>query len=238
MTVVLSDLFYNLLMNKQGGQLQYKINISWSHNFAYGIGLIASDGCISKDGRHVRLISKDLEMIENFKKAFVLDNKIGKSARGGETEKKYYYTAFGDETFVNYLKSIGLTPAKSKTISELKIPDEYFADFLRGEFDGDGSFFTSWDKRWPKSFVFNLVIYSASIEFLLWIKSKLNTLYSTTGFIKHFKSAGVYGLQFAKKDSTTLANAMYSQNDMLFLKRKYDKIKAALDFNKNLHMPD
>ena len=39
---------------------------------------------------------------------------------------------FGDVVFYQWLLSLGLTPNKSKTIGPLKIPYEYFFDFLRG----------------------------------------------------------------------------------------------------------
>ena len=45
---------------------------------------------------------------------------------------------FGDRIFYDFLISLGITPAKSKTIASLKIPEKYFADFLRGCIDGDG----------------------------------------------------------------------------------------------------
>ena len=138
------------------GQPQSKVSTKWSGNLAYAIGLIAADGCLNKDGRHLWFSSKDLELIEKFKKSLGLSNKIGKYARGGETEKRYFCITFGDINFHSFLNSIGLTPAKSKTIKFVKIPKNYFADFLRGLFDGDGSFYTFRDKRWPNSFSFKL----------------------------------------------------------------------------------
>lgn len=36
-----------------------KIKIKWSPKFAYCIGLITSDGNLSKDGRHISFTSKD-----------------------------------------------------------------------------------------------------------------------------------------------------------------------------------
>ena len=46
-----------------------KTKIKWSANFAYAIGLLTTDGNLSKDKRHISLTSKDLEQIENFQKA-------------------------------------------------------------------------------------------------------------------------------------------------------------------------
>ena len=37
-----------------------RIKIEWSPEFAYAIGLIVTDGSLSKDGRHINFSSKDL----------------------------------------------------------------------------------------------------------------------------------------------------------------------------------
>lgn len=62
----------------------------WSKNLAYAIGLIATDGCLSKDGRHIELTSKDLEQIANFKKILNSDNKIGTKKSYYNPNRKYY----------------------------------------------------------------------------------------------------------------------------------------------------
>lgn len=68
------------------------VNIIWRANFAYAIGLIASDGCLSKDGSHIDFTSKDLEQVENFRKVLGLKNRIGLKSRGkkGTSDKKYF----------------------------------------------------------------------------------------------------------------------------------------------------
>jgi len=37
------------------------------------------------------------------------------------------------------LINLGVIPRKTYNLGEIKIPDEYFADFARGFFDGDGT---------------------------------------------------------------------------------------------------
>lgn len=124
----------------RGRRLQHKVKIEWSSNFAYAIGLITSDGNLSGDRRHMAFTSSELELMEKFKIALSLKNKIAPCGRGGEKEKKYFQLHFGDKIFYQYLNSIGLTARKSKTIQAVQVPNEFFADFLRGLFDGDGSF--------------------------------------------------------------------------------------------------
>lgn len=45
------------------------IDTTWRSEFAYAVGLIASDGCLRKDTMEVRFVSKELEMIRLYKKS-------------------------------------------------------------------------------------------------------------------------------------------------------------------------
>ncbi len=216
------------------GFLQRKVKIEWSSNFAYAIGLIASDGCANKDGKKIWLSSKDLELVEKFRKALSLNNKIGKYARGGEIEKRYFYLSFGDVAFHRFLGDIGITPAKSRTIKLVSVPKEYFADFLRGLFDGDGTFYSFWDIRWKSSFVFKLSFASASINFISWLKEKLTEFYGVKGYIH--KGVGVLNLEYVKGDSARLFAAMYYKKELLFLNRKYLKMKDAFEKDEALKL--
>ena len=64
-------------MGKRGPKPKGKVKIKWSGNFAYAIGLLATDGCLSPDGRHITLTSKDLDQLETFMKCVGIKNKIG-----------------------------------------------------------------------------------------------------------------------------------------------------------------
>ncbi|HEY4509914.1 MAG TPA: LAGLIDADG family homing endonuclease [Candidatus Paceibacterota bacterium] len=219
----------------QGGQLQRKVQIKWSSNFAYAIGLITSDGNLNSDGRHITFVSKDVELAKNFKTALGIDNKITRVGRGGETIKKYYGVNFGDKVFYKFLNTTGLTEKKSKTIQSVNVSKEFFADFLRGLFDGDGTFYTFWDTRWPNSFCFKLSFASASKDFIEWLKAELSRLYGVTGYFH--KGAGVINLEYTKGDSKKLFSIMYYQNDLLFLMRKYTKIKNAFEKDGTYGLP-
>ena len=210
-----------------------KIRIEWSSNFAYAIGLIASDGNLAKEKGRISIKSADKGLVNNFKFALGLRNKNTKSARGGEKTKKYLNVYFRDITFYKFLNEIGLTPAKSKTIKKVIIPDKFFADFLRGFFDGDGTFYSYWDKRWPNSFVFQMSFASASYKFIQWLKNKLTKFYKVKGFV--CRGDGVFNLRYVKRDSRKLYQIMYYGDNLLFLERKYFKIKNALEKDKSLH---
>jgi len=101
------------------------IDTSWTSNLAYAVGLIATDGCLSKDGRHIDLTSKDLEQVENFKNILSSKAKVSLKTRGTPPFKSYYHIQISNVSFYRWLKNIGLTPNKSKTLGSIKIPDSY-----------------------------------------------------------------------------------------------------------------
>ena len=201
-----------------------KTNCTWSAELAYVVGLIATDGNLSPDGRHIVFTSKDLELAMLFQKYINHKGKIGIKSRGGGGEKKYFVVQLGDVIFYKFLLSIGLTPKKSRTISKLKIPRVYFYDFFRGCIDGDGSIgsFMHPQSKLPQ---FKVRLVSASKLFLEWIRSV--TIkdgikgYFTTG-------GGIYEFAFAKRDSTKLLNLVYYAGFPPSLGRKHDKAKEII----------
>lgn len=208
-----------------------KVKIEWSPNFAYAIGLIASDGYLSNNKRHIIFTTKDLELAKHFKICLNLDNKIGKKARGGEKEKKYFVVQFGDVLFYNFLNKIGLHTNKSKTIESVEVPDKYFIDYLRGCFDGDGGF-SIYKHPESKYRQFRIKISSASIKYLLWTKKKIKELYGiNTGWIEPFGNNRAAALVYGIKDTVILCELMYGSNS-LFLSRKfniYRKLKKGVN---------
>jgi|SRR3990167_10952077 len=205
-----------------------KVKIEWSPEFAYAIGLLVTDGCLYSDGRHISLTSKDIEMIETFKKCLGLGNVIGRKASGSTKEKKYFHLQFGDVIFYDFLMSIGLTPRKSKTISKIELPDEYFFDFLRGCFDGDGTFYSYWDPRWRSSYMFYFSICSASEKFILWLQDQIIRFSGVKGHISKSPVKINYQLRFAKADSLKILPRLYYSQPLACLMRKRLKIQRAL----------
>lgn len=205
-----------------------KVKIKWSPEFAYAIGLLTTDGNLSSDKRHMNFTSQDLEQLENLKKCLNIKNKIGKKARGEERERRYYVLQFGDVVFYRFLLTLGLMSNKSKVLNELKIPDKYFFDFLRGHFDGDGTFYSYWDPRWKSSFMFYTVFISASQKHILWLREKLFLKLKIRGHISKAINNSAYQLKYAKAESLKLLPKMYYDDKVICLLRKKLKIQRAL----------
>ena len=210
----------------RGNQKNKNYIIKWTPKFAYAIGLLTTDGNLANDGRHFIFVSKDKQLIEVFKKCLNLDSKICKKKGGFNNKKRYYRIQFSNTLLYKYLLSIGLGPNKSKNIGLLKIPNKYFFDFLRGHFDGDGSCYSFWDKRWINSFMFYTSFTSGSLKHIEWLQKKINKLINIKGSIH--KGINAWKLEYAKKDSQVLWKKIYYKNNVPCLLRKFEKIKKIL----------
>lgn len=164
--------------------------------------------------------------MKNFLKAFEVEFKI--TEKHSLLGKKYQRVQFSDVLFYNFLLSIGFTPAKSKTIGVIKIPQKYFFDFLRGCFDGDGSFYSYWDPRWRSSFMFYTVFISASRPHIDWIRDELRGKLKVKGHITRDSKKSTHQLKYAKRESLKILKKMYYTTTVLCLSRKRQKIEKAL----------
>ena len=199
----------------------------WSPELAYAIGLIVTDGNLSNDGRHMELTSKDRPQLLTFMECLGIKVKIGHKI-SGFTGRQTTHVQFGDINFYHFLLSIGLMPNKTKILGKMKIPDEYFFDFLRGHFDGDGSSYSYWDPRWRSSFMFYISFISASKKHIDWLQRSILRLAKVKGHISHSKSSIVYQLRYAKTEALVIYKKLYYSKDVVCLKRKLLKINRTL----------
>lgn len=216
-------------MGTRGPVPTKRTSTDWTPELAYIVGLIATDGNLSKDGRHLDFTSKDIQLVKLFRaKLYLHDLKIGTKRSGSGNIS--FRIQFGDVNFYRWLQKIGLSPRKSLTIAALRIPDRYFFDFLRGCFDGDGSINGFWDKRWHSSYMFYMQFASASLSHMVWLQDSISRLAGIHGKIK--KGAGSYQLTFAKQGTKVLFKEMFYDREVPHLIRKYKKAIAIFEEDK------
>jgi len=201
----------------------------WSPETAYVVGLIATDGNLSGNGRSVSITSKDLDLLETVRACLGLRTEMSPVKGGYGTT--CYRVQWSDRRFYRWLLGIGLTPAKSLTLGPLDIPDEYFADFLRGCIDGDGSIVTYVDRyNTPKSpaYVYTRLfvsIVSASPRFVEWMQTRIQSLRGLSGSLMIRRSAGrrdMWCLRYAKRESLAVLRWIYYAPELASLGRKRD----------------
>src|SRR3990172_11961813 len=71
---------------------------TWSPDLAYIVGLLAPDGNLSPDGRHICFVSRDLQLIQTLASILHLNNRVGIKL-GGYAPRPVFQIAFGDRLF-------------------------------------------------------------------------------------------------------------------------------------------
>ena len=216
-------------MGKRGPKPKWR-EFVWSPNLAYAVGLFATDGCLYNDGRHLSLVSQDIQQLENFKQCLGLDTKISFKS-SDKNGRRCPHVQLSDVALYRFFLEIGLTPNKSKTMGVLEVPPRYFFDFLRGVFDGDGSFYSYYDPRWKSSFVFYTSFASASPNFISWVRREIKSRLLVRGHITNQNNKSCSQLRYAKADSLKIIKRMYYDSEVVCLMRKRKKIEKALKIN-------
>lgn len=202
--------------------------LQWSPEFAYVVGLIASDGNLDKNSNEVKLASTDREITDLYCRCLGLrphDTSAEIWNDYASTEvyvrleqrlqyKLQYHIVFSDYVYRARLEAIGLTPNKSKTLGLLAIPDEYFRDFLRGEFDGDGCW--SGQRHGKRKYALGIFT-SGSRVYLDWLHETIQRLVGIKGHIYKID------LRFEGKHAEKLGEFMYYTPDVPCLGRKRSK---------------
>ena len=221
-------------------------NFNWTSKLAYIIGLLTTDGNLSKDNRHIIMRSSDIQLLKTFKKCLKLKTKIVQSKNDTLTQKPCYRIQFSNVQFYKWLLKIGLFPNKTYTIKSLDIPRQYFRDFLRGHLDGDGSITTY--KDYYNTFKNPAYIYdrlfvtfiSASEKHIRWIRNDIFRSISIKGHLWKSKpqpphKVSIWEIKYAKKESIKLLHWIYYKKNLPCLKRKKliaDKILILLSRQK------
>lgn len=110
---------------------------------SYVLGYVVADGCISisKDRKKNRfslnITSAERDQLERIQKALGSGHKISQKKSGGDHIG--FQLLIRNPVLTHDLMSLGVQPRKTYNLGPIQIPDEYFADFARGFFDGDGT---------------------------------------------------------------------------------------------------
>lgn len=129
----------------------------------------------------------DFNLLKTFRRCLNLKNKIAYNPFSSVTRKQSYRIQFGNVQLYRWLTKIGLFPNKTHTLKAIKVPNEYFRDFLRGWLDGDGSIFTYTDfyntKKNPKYIYQRLYVKFSSVsgKHIRWLQKTIHRLTDLRG---------------------------------------------------------
>jgi hypothetical protein len=108
---------------------------------AYVLGFILADGSICQTRTpsltwRLKISNRSLDILTKIRVVLESDHPITLTRKGRHTG---YDLVIVNKEMVDGLRKRGITPNKSLTATLPSVPDDLFADFLRGYFDGDGS---------------------------------------------------------------------------------------------------
>ena len=204
----------------------YKVNDMYfskqNANMAYLLGLYAADGCVYKEKNAIKLTfaSVDRELLETIKKELDSNYPI----RDYETKDGYTNSEFifSSSQIKKDFSEYGIIPLKTYKLNfPDKLKKEYYIDFIRGYFDGDGSISTAGKSaiRWQIC-AYNKDILRRIVEILeeygvpkVSIQSSINR--------------NLYTIQYSTNSTKKIFNILYYDN-CFCLKRKYNKFKALM----------
>lgn len=182
----------------------------------YFVGLLATDGNLSKDGRHVEVTAKEKDFLEGLRKRCYIPQKVSCKANGrGQISHRIQ---IGSVAFYQFLMSVGFMPNKSKIIQKVKVPDAYFAHFLRGVVDGDGSI-RKWLHPSNGREQWSLRISTASEGFAIWLLAEIQRIFKVRGQV-HNDQRKIWIVKFGKLSCQQIALQCYLQPEAFCLPRK------------------
>lgn len=204
-------------------------------DMAYVLGFIAADGNISKkeNGVFINLAAMDGEILERMAISMKLTRPISYYTKKQTGQELCKLSVFSHE-WKHDLAKYGITSAKTFTLQPpLLLSKKYYADYIRGYFDADGSVFARHNKKFHDRA--GVKIAGASKVMMEWIRDTLANQYNvyTPTFRVQYVSDGKtamyeYGLS-NKAMTQRFYDVIYGNHPNLYLMRKFEKFTSLLE---------
>lgn len=202
-----------------------------SCNMAYVLGMLASDGNVAKAENQISITldEKDTEVLEKIRQELQISRPLKTFHRSdGAIQTKM--VAFSS-TMKKDLTHYSIVPAKTFILQPPELlKEEYYIDYIRGYFDGDGTIYICNDGSCGASIV------GASKPMMEWIRKILAEKYNIIctrleSFKRPYKTdeehtfyrTAYYGAKIVE-----LYKAFYHREDLIYMKRKKDKFETIL----------
>jgi hypothetical protein len=195
---------------------------TWNHDMSYILGFMYADGNMveTKKGNHyIAIYTADRELLVAMTKSMQSEHKV---AQRSSSTGCVYRIQIGSKEWFADLGTLGLFPDKTKRMQLPCIPAEYFGDFIRGYFDGDGNVWSGIINKYRKTptKVLQAVFTSGSHGFLVDLRDALKQQGLQGGGMYSPKNENFTRLIFSSIDALKLYEIMYNARHKLYLKRK------------------
>lgn len=206
-----------------------------SQEKAYILGFLYADGYVGDENTNNIIVSvaeQDVDVLEKIVENIKFTGKLrvrNSYKSSYKTSQRHFVLNFSSKQMACSLRELGFNCIKRNRVSQLpNIEDFLIRHFIRGFFDGDGSF----------SFSSNRSAHTLStgeVKEYIYIKPSFNIV-GPTNFMKelaevlpgsyHFKQSGidnlVYIMNSSKKDIVDIYDYLYTDST-IYIKRKHDK---------------
>ena len=214
--------------NASQAHIKHHINENFFENIdtplkAQIFGLICADGCVSNNHLIIGLSEIDGDYLKNIKNSLQSTHKITITKRKSnlyDFKPMHILNICRQKIYKDLIKN-GCHERKSQTLQFPIIKEELIKDFIRGYFEGDGGI-----TKWKRINTFNYCIsFCATKQFcerLMFYISKFSNI--DIKYMKIYKCKGIFSLRFQKQTEVLkFLNWIYDQNNVFFMKRKYEK---------------
>ena len=213
--------------NKYSPQNQRKFEVNdlyfskQSPNMAYLLGMFAADGCVYEKTNAIKLTlaSADKEYLELIKKEMSIQSEIKdyETSQGYKNSELRFSSFQIKKDFADY----NITPRKTYHFKfPQKLKKEYYKDFIRGYFDGDGCVSTAGKNaiRWQLSSHEKEVLQKVLDFFEEYDIPKVS--------IQKITGKELYYIQYSTTSTYKIYNILYYENcfHLPRKKRKYESL--------------
>lgn len=196
-----------------------------SHNMAWLLGFLASDGTVDSKRNRIKigLARKDEEILEKIRQEVQIENQLSyyTTNKGYDVVELVWVCAQHKDDLENY----SIVPKKSLILKPpYNLSEKYWMDYIRGYFDGDGSISRSSDGN------IRFQIGGASREIIEWIVEVLSkncSIHKANISVDNRHKHLYYYFQYCTKASKEIYKKLYV-SDSLYLQRKYDKFSSII----------
>lgn len=191
---------------------------------AYWLGFIWANGYITKTNCFgIELAIKDKEHLEKLQKDLKSNTLIKERIKESFGKENWSCTLeFRNKKMVQDLKEVGIVENKTYNLSTPKIQSKYYKDFIRGFFDGDGTYILNgYNKE------ISCVCYCK--EFLEWVQQDFNKC-NIKSFLSKQKGKNLFNLRIYDADSILKYYYNYWNNPSRYLERKKIKMEEIYNY--------
>jgi len=199
---------------------------NWSPGMAWVLGLLFADGNLKKNKPEIRLSQRNKEGLQKvlnlMRSSHMISTKNKKSYKGVISGKIYSFEVWNKKLYHDLL-NLGLTPAKSTKMKFPDVPPKYMNHFIRGLYDGDGSFYIN---RFDGAIISQYR--NGSLEFITAVTAVLQKELNIPITIHRNEKFNTYYIKIRQKIKELAAYLYKDASEAVYLTEKYDHIRNLL----------